>query len=88
MSGSKVVGLGVCGAGSSVRSTLDISVQNGIFYVVVSDSESGMNRRLAKIALSPDRMEIVGKALVKLAIGETLDDIETEGFNRVTSVTK
>lgn len=81
----KVIALGVCGAGRSVRSWFNIKLINGITYLEIEDHESGQNIRTAKIALSGDKMLKIGTALTAIGeLGVSLDGLNEDGFNRVT----
>lgn len=82
----KRTSLGLYGTGRHVRSTFDILLQEGMIRLEVQDAASGVNKRTAAIELSPDRLMLIGLALVKLGNGTPLDDIDSNGWNRIGSV--
>lgn len=81
---SRVVSIGLHGTGRSIRSNINLRIENGIHYLEIQDSESGTNRRIAKIAISPDNMIRLGAAMVCIGEGGELNDIDHDGFNRVS----
>lgn len=87
---TKITSVGVYGAGNSVRSYFDIRLIGGIFYLEIIDSDSGQNTRTAKIAISPDRMVLMGEVMRDLGNGQALEDVVTKAapqnnFNRISS---
>lgn len=83
--GFTVTALAVYGNGTSVRSEIKIMLRNGREYIQISDNESGANNRTSKIALSRERMRLLGQTLVDLANGSTLDQCTKYGtWNSVT----
>lgn len=84
----KTIALGVSGAGPSVRSDMKLLAWRGLIYVEITDLETGANRRIARIAISPDSMVSIGRALVALGEGANMDDLDHAGFSRVTSSVK
>lgn len=80
-----VTKLSVFGDDKSVRSQIGLLMHNGRIYIETSDNESGANNRTAKIALSPNRMRLLGETLVGLANGDDLDKHKGEHWNGVTS---
>lgn len=84
---NKIIGLGVHGTVVSAKSHFQIQILKGLVYLEIVDGDTGTNTRIAKISLSPDKMRLIGEALVALGDGADLQDVDRGGFNRVTSIT-
>jgi hypothetical protein len=85
----RVIGIGVSGAGPSVRSAFRIRIDGGIVYLEIEDRGSGANTRTARCAISPDKMVAMGRAMEKIGEGVSLDDVVADApaftFNEVSS---
>lgn len=85
----RVIGIGVNGAGPSARSAFRIRIDGGLIYLEVEDRGSGANTRTARVALSPDKMVAMGRAMEKIGEGVSMDDVVNDvpafTFNEVSS---
>lgn len=62
---------------------LDVRLENGEIVIVVRD-QRGLNTRTAGVTLRNERLVDLGKALIQIGEGASLDEVDVGRANRTT----